>query len=164
MELLRYLFSFHGRINRAPLWIFIITIVILGALFDVLAPLAERVLGTVTVWIFSFGFSLAVSISATSFQARRFHDRDMSAWWVLAGWVPAILLNCALWIVVLFASPEVLESSVNYLPWLGIPLFALWLWLVVQLLFLRGTVGSNRYGSDPLAETRPDFALQSSRD
>lgn len=65
--------------------------------------------------IFSLWPSIAVSV-------KRFHDRDMSGWWVLMALVPLI--------------------------------GTIFLFVVVGC--LRGTVGSNRFGPDPLGSDALD--------
>jgi uncharacterized membrane protein YhaH (DUF805 family) len=53
-------------------------------------------------------------------RAKRWHDRDKSAWWILINLVPVV-------------GP---------------------LWEVIELGFLPGTVGPNRYGPDPFEQTK----------
>ena len=96
---------------------------------------------------------------------KRLHDRNRSAWWLLIFIVLPFLLN----IPALMAMPaqmahvgEVMRAAREHLPpppMVEPPLVVicrgaatlLSLWAFVELYCLRGTVGDNRYGPDPLA-------------
>jgi len=99
-------------------------------------------------------------------MTKRLHDRNKSAWWILIFFV----LPLALQIPVLMALPamlahlgEVMRAAQNHLPPPPQPfeppvvLIArgaatiINLWAFVELYILRGTVGDNRFGPDPLA-------------
>lgn len=123
MPLKEQLFSFSGRLNRAPYWVISVVLwivvvvaqVALGAAMGgpqggggggvgAVGGLILLAIGIVAIWI-----SLAVNV-------KRFHDRDKSGWWVLIGLVPVI-------------------GS---------------LWILIECGFLPGTAGDNRFGSNPL--------------
>lgn len=82
------LFSFQGRIGRKLYWLsmlgmffgMIILFVILG-----IVGISETGLGIVTfvIYVPVLWISLAV-------QAKRWHDRDKSAWWILISFIPII--------------------------------------------------------------------------
>src|SRR2546430_13641751 len=73
-------------------------------------------------------------------SAKRLHDRDKSAWWLL----------------VFYALPTILSTAadrtedVQFIT-LHLISFGITVWAFVELGCLRGTVGSNRYGPDPLS-------------
>lgn len=114
MNFTRICFSFKGRIGRGTLWLLqlliTVSIVILKwvdpELFDPdslkLSPYLITLL--VLAWI-----HLAVA-------AKRWHDRNKSAVWILFFFIPIIGQ----------------------------------IWTVVELGFLRGTKGHNRFGPDPV--------------
>ncbi len=111
---LSFLFSFSGRAPRLPylitiFWTF--PLAMLGISLQV-TPSLEKILPYLPVQLLLAYWSLAVN-------AKRLHDRDRTAWWLAAFWVPVLNLPIALW-------------------------------LLVQLLFLRGTPGPNRFGPDAL--------------
>ena len=94
-------------------------------------------------------FFLSRDTDFLSIAARRLHDRDKSAWWL----VVFLLLPAALeWL-------EGLSLPVLFVrPWsdiLVIPLGLRWiilLWGAVEIQFLKGTEGVNRFGNDPLSD------------
>jgi uncharacterized membrane protein YhaH (DUF805 family) len=74
---------------------------------------------------------------------KRLHDRDRSGWWiVLFFFVPRLLFYVWDW----------LPDANWFLPF-DLAIHALWLWGIVDMFFLRGTSGSNRFGPDPLADS-----------
>ncbi len=125
--MLRLLFSFEGRVNRAKYWLVHIGVALAVAIFWILVVgtvdvtahdprqrLAEMrgtvLLTALPVALFLFWTSLAISV-------KRWHDRNKSGWWVLIGLVPVIGH----------------------------------LWFLIECGFLPGTPGPNNYGADPLA-------------
>jgi uncharacterized membrane protein YhaH (DUF805 family) len=112
MTLSSLLFSFQGRIGRKAFW-FAIAINI--AVSCAVALIGRWVLGSHD-WILGLPIQVVLLVSGLAVSAKRWHDRDKSAWWLLIGLVPLIG---------------------------GI-------WALVENGFLRGTLGPNRFGPDPL--------------
>lgn len=88
------LFSFDGRIGRGAYWGFTVAVIVLfcvlaGIVFmttDMSNPEAAGGMSSVL-----FGVAgLAVIWPALAVQAKRWHDVDKSAWWILIGLVPAV--------------------------------------------------------------------------
>ena len=170
MGLLHLLFGFSGRANRGKFWLAVVlwivfwtiavlacvlaAVIILGLhLPDSSVPhdellsryvrLAFDYLGLLIVFI---AFALASWISAFAVGVKRLHDRNKSGWWVLLFYLaPSILGSIA------NTGEHPLAGFV-----LGLASFVISIWALVELGFLRGTFGSNRYGPDPLQ--RPDVA------
>jgi uncharacterized membrane protein YhaH (DUF805 family) len=170
-DLLPLLFSFKGRIQRLYWWVTTIavgavagittTLLELGAqssgklVLDpdthALAPtgifgIAVTIIGLANLWI-----NLALSV-------KRLHDRDRSGVWVF---LEIMLLSLAVFVtVVAIAVPKEHGS-----PWIimagltGLLAFALGVWLFVEMGFLRGTRGPNRFGPDPLGNPEADAKL-----
>jgi uncharacterized membrane protein YhaH (DUF805 family) len=119
----QFYFSFTGRVNRAAYWLryvlptFIITI----ALIIIIAKYVS--LARVRFYIFLI-WAILYNWMSYAVAAKRYHDRDKSAWWILIYLIPVI-------------GP---------------------FWQLIELGFLKGTDGSNRFGADPLgtdASTKP---------
>jgi uncharacterized membrane protein YhaH (DUF805 family) len=93
------LFSFEGRIGRAPYWYFMLAIIvifgILGAVAGVsltssmsansAAPPSGGAAGLLLPLV-----SLVILWPALAIAAKRWHDVDKSAWWILIGLVPFV--------------------------------------------------------------------------
>jgi uncharacterized membrane protein YhaH (DUF805 family) len=82
-------------------------------------------------WVGAIGigvFSLATFIPSIAVNVRRFHDRDMSGWWVVG------------------------FAVLGALPYVG------WIASIVNIVImaLPGTAGSNRFGDDPLDPMNAD--------
>jgi uncharacterized membrane protein YhaH (DUF805 family) len=85
-------------------------------------------------------FTVVSWISAFAVGVKRLHDRDKSGWWILLFYLaPSVLGSIA------NTSEQPLVGFV-----LGVGSFVISIWALVELGFLRGTVGPNRYGPDPL--------------
>ena len=111
-------------------------------------------------------YSLVLILPSLAVTARRLHDTDRTAWWMLLYLIP-ILGGIVLAIVAL-----ALLGINAFDPWqagdvewgvIGV-LFLVWFlgsvaaWIVLLVFqILPGTVGPNRYGPDPL---RPEVAAQ----
>jgi uncharacterized membrane protein YhaH (DUF805 family) len=142
MSMTQLLFSFQGRLNRKPYWMTVIAtmvIIIVLLLFALILIREHR---------FEFaGLTLALLVIlyipliwiGLAIGAKRLHDRDKSAWWLL----------------VFYAAPGILSTAGNRLEDVGFIIlhvisFAISVWAFVELGCLRGTSGPNRYGPDPL--------------
>jgi uncharacterized membrane protein YhaH (DUF805 family) len=147
-ELFEFLFGASGRINRAKYWrsvlIFIgaglMTAVILFTAAGIAAPLFIIMVIVVLIPWLLWGFS---------FTTRRLHDRDKSAWWLVVFYLlPGVLgqIAKAAW----FAGAAI--TVLHYV--LALAAFALTIWGFVEIACLRGTAGSNTYGSDPLLQPK----------
>ena len=118
MTLVWFLFSFEGRINRAKWWFMFLLGKVIGVTIGVsvfaifYSILGATPLSIVPVLLGVVGYLwplLAVS-------AKRWHDHNKSAWWVLIQLIPGI-------------------GAV---------------WAIVELGCLKGNLGPNRFGPDPL--------------
>ncbi|MBF9233675.1 DUF805 domain-containing protein [Microvirga alba] len=171
MELLQHLFGFSGRMNRAVFWKGLICNILIGIALDQLAPLADSVFGSLLQEIGFEAIGLALLAHCVSLWTRRLHDRDKSGWWQLLHAIPFAILVV---ILKVFANSigetgdiALFGERAKELLWFPAPAFMLiaWLgivsiWFLIQLGFLRGTVGPNRFGPDPLGEAQPAMQLQ----
>jgi len=81
------LFSFQGRISRKPYWIFNLIILfgwmVLG-LFTEVSPEIDQISRPQLM------FMLWILWPSLAVQAKRWHDRNKSAWWILINFIPLI--------------------------------------------------------------------------
>lgn len=142
MSIGQLLFSFRGRLNRKPYWLTSICIFIILLLLVIYAVVKFgeedfRAAGLTIALLFILYIPLIWI--GLALGAKRLHDRDKSAWWL----------------VLFYVVPSLLEGAANEIDTAGVILhlasFAISVWAFVELGCLRGTVGPNRYGPDPLS-------------
>jgi uncharacterized membrane protein YhaH (DUF805 family) len=185
MDYVWYLFRFDGRINRARCWlagliiiswIIFLSLVLFGVahlfgatmpktvnfgpnlIFNILDPKAWRSLSSANftaLFIQTVGTPLFLWVYVAT-SVKRLHDRNKSAWWLL----------------LFFVLPGLYSQFGGRLgDWLGdwatmlfsLSAFVFSVWSFVEMYCLRGTKGTNRFGTDPLApiDTRPAWDQQS---
>ena len=94
----QFLFSFEGRIGRAWYWFFALAMMVffcglgllsLMATFGSMGPEGPGA-GAAIVTILVVVLGLAALWPALAVQAKRWHDVDKSAWWILINLVPGV--------------------------------------------------------------------------
>ena len=135
MTIAALLFSFHGRVSRMPYWLvslailfaigLVVALLAVGGFLQSAAPLLVLLLPL--IWI---GLALA---------AKRLHDRNKSAWWLVVFYVLPGIMDAI--------GSGAGEAEIAF----SIASFGLSIWALIELGFLRGTIGPNDYGPDPLA-------------
>jgi uncharacterized membrane protein YhaH (DUF805 family) len=149
MSMSQLLFSFSGRLNRKPYWlttlclilIFLVVIALVfviggaGLLSGDLSGLGAAFIILALAYIPLLWIGLALGV-------KRLHDRNKSGWWLLLFWV----------------LPAILQGVGEQIDGIGIVLtlagLGISIWGLVEIGFLRGTVGPNQYGPDPLEGPR----------
>ena len=165
MSLLHLLFGFSGRINRGKYWLAIVLwlafwvialpVCLLAGFYilgtnlvdgelpsgsDWLEKLVHMTLDYVVLFIIFLTLVSVSWISAFAIGIKRLHDRNKNGWLIVLFYVaPSILAGIA------NTSEQAVVSFV-----LGLASFVISIWGLVELGFLRGTVGPNPYGPDPL--------------
>ncbi|WP_323930558.1 DUF805 domain-containing protein [Aeromonas veronii] len=76
---------FSGRAHRTEYWMFVLCNVIVMLLLG----MVDKLIGGDNELISSI-YSLAVLLPSLAVAARRLHDTDRSAWWLLLGLIPII--------------------------------------------------------------------------
>lgn len=76
---------FSGRARRTEYWMFVLCNVIVMLLLG----MVDKLIGGDNELISSI-YSLAVLLPSLAVAARRLHDTDHSAWWLLLGLIPVI--------------------------------------------------------------------------
>jgi uncharacterized membrane protein YhaH (DUF805 family) len=150
------MFSFRGRINRGKWWLALVVFIVYGVITSVVAGV---VFGTSLIGSSEIGATavvgigimliayLAALVAGIAVGVKRLHDRNKSGWWLLLFYIlPAVLSGVG------EASGNAAIASL-----LALIAVAIYVWGFVELACLRGTVGPNKYGPDPLAsdQTQP---------
>jgi uncharacterized membrane protein YhaH (DUF805 family) len=168
-DLLLLLFSFKGRIQRLYWWV---TTIAVGAAAGILTTLLEYgarssgkfVLDPGTNEIAPTGI-YGVAVTAVglanlwinlALSVKRLHDRDRTGAWVFLQIL--ILFVAVIMLVIAIAAPG--ADWARTLVWpIGFVAIVFSVWLFVEIGFLRGTRGPNRFGPDPLGTPEADAKL-----
>ncbi len=127
-------FQFDGRVSRAKFWI---AALIFAAINVVLAILGYVTDQSVVFQALNSMLGIVILISSIAVGVKRLHDRNKS--------VPSILVVIGV-LIGAFVEDSTIIATV-----LGLLAFAIGVWAFVEMGCLRGTVGVNRYGPDPIA-------------
>ena len=131
-------FRFRGRIGRARYWIGTLAALALVLVFYVLLASLVWLLGLTInaeeIWLIGTPIILVAAYATIAMSVKRLHDRNKTGWWVL----------------IFYVAPSVLEGFIA--PGSGAIISSFFgIWALIELGFLRGTSGPNRFGPDPLA-------------
>ena len=171
MNYTQLLFGFKGRIQRLYWWITsLVVAAAAGMLTQSLEFWAQQIgSGAVdpdtSVFEPSGWFGVGVGLIAIlnmwinlAVGAKRLHDRDRSFWWLV--WQTLVLFLAIVLAVVAVLMPEEQRTTWFVLAGLvGMVAVGLGIWLLVEMGFLRGTQGPNRFGPDPLGAPQSDAKL-----
>jgi uncharacterized membrane protein YhaH (DUF805 family) len=146
------LFSFRGRLNRANYWLAMLIFTAAGLALMV----AELVVGNgVAFQVLQLIVNLGAFIAGLAVGIKRLHDRDKSGWWMLFFYVAPVVLALVGAFIGFFGTNAIgLAADSNALLFrvcIALAL-AIGVWAFVEFGCLRGTVGYNRYGPDPLGK------------
>jgi len=150
------LFGFSGRINRAKWWLAILIYIIVGVVAAIIAAVVGENVGNLV--------SLAAVIPqvwiALAAGAKRLHDLNRTAaWLVLFVLGPVVLIilffvMAGMDVLLALAAGDLDASTLARIGTTGALLGLAWLilaiWALIWFGCLRGTVGPNQYGPDPL--------------
>ena len=146
------LFGFQGRINRGKYWLAALIYFIIGLVMATIGYFAEE---APAFQILNAVVSIGVLISSIAVGIKRLHDRDKSGWWLLLFYlVPSLLWGIGAVVFFYGVGAEAAGGMIG-----GGVLFALGftvlIWAFIELGCLRGTLGPNRFGPDPLVAAQP---------
>ena len=147
-----FLFGFRGRINRAKYWLFMVSsmIAVSVAIAVAAAVWIQGIAGSMVGWsvpalILVGVIYLVLMIAGIAVGTKRLHDRGKSGWWLIVFFlVPSLFGGLSQWAG---------SDGVGII--FSLCAYALSIWAFVELGCLRGTVGANKYGPDPLSRTLP---------
>lgn len=156
-------FSFRGRVGRKACWLYVaISTPLLVALVLVSwtyawsvpgayenggpTPFPSGMIGMAGAVLF-FSVLAALLVVGLAVTVKRLHDRNKAWWWIAVFIIiPDGLYGLAQY---LDESGSATNESAVFLVRFAATAFAAW--GLIELGFLRGTAGANRFGSDPLA-------------
>lgn len=147
--------SFHGRIGRRQFWV--------GVLLLFAVAIGIGFLVSVLPQSLQFGafviFGLLATIAGMAIPVKRLHDRNRTGWWIGLPALLGLLFAGWIWIGGGFSQPLSVLNGRFDITLIGnavdLVLVVYQIWLFIELGFLRGTAGPNRFGDDPLQQDRP---------
>jgi len=146
MNPLDLLFGFQGRVGRGQFWLGLVswTVVFFVVIFVVVlvTPTVDALFSAALI-LYILTILLLVPVGV-----KRLHDRNKRGWWILIFLgIPTAILLLGL-VIEDEPGPDALPVWVQAIQYIGL---AILLWALVELGFIRGTIGSNPYGPDPVA-------------
>ena len=168
----KILFSFRGRLNRQPYWIALIAMILAfaAAVFIALSlsgDLAvlfgedrDNAVTTGSNLVGALFLMLAAGIVTwcnLAIGAKRLHDRNKSAWWLLVIIFGGSLFEFATLLGVQAVGTEDDPSTLGNALIIAGGLISLWFF--IELGFFKGSQGPNRFGEDPLGAKAADASL-----
>jgi uncharacterized membrane protein YhaH (DUF805 family) len=139
--------SFEGRINRKPYWLATIVLVVVGIVVVLALMMTVASTGGFTSRLILAVVQLAFLYPSTALMVKRLHDRNRPGYFAAFMLAP-LLLNMITDLMGITGDP-LNQNALDYL--LGGITFLVGIWFFIELGCLRGTVGPNQYGPDPLA-------------
>jgi len=142
MQRIGGLFSFRGRASRITYWrVQLAASAVIAVLWVTTIFLA---MGAGDIAAIPLLLLLPVLVAALAVTVRRLHDRDKSAWWLLAFW--AAPATCFV-----VASGLTEQTGVGGTPAMAAALAGLVFefWALVEIGLLSGAKGPNRFGPAP---------------
>jgi uncharacterized membrane protein YhaH (DUF805 family) len=136
-------FKFDGRISRSKYWLAILVFV---GIYIVLAIFGYVTDDSAIYQAINGILGIVIFISSLAVGVKRLHDRNRSGWYLVLFYIVPGALVAASVVTGTFLEDSILIASV-----LGLAAFAIAVWAFVEMGCLRGTIGSNPYGLDPLA-------------
>jgi uncharacterized membrane protein YhaH (DUF805 family) len=145
-----YLYTnFEGRIGRKSYWlgticlIIVMMIVMFGAIYLIGGSVLANDFQTRLV---TFVLQLLFLYPSAALIVKRLHDRNRPGWFAAFMLGPVILKSIS--DLVGMTGDPINQNALDYL--FNILIFVVAIWFFVELGCLRGTVGPNQYGPDPV--------------
>lgn len=137
--------STEGRIGRKMWWI---AHLILVAIAIVLSMILAGIFGPMSFAsrLVSFIFAVVFAYPAYAVSAKRFQDRNKSG--SLAAIMVGLGILSALLQLLGIGTDPMNPGAISMI--LGFAIMAVAIWYLIELGILRGTVGDNQYGPDPV--------------
>ena len=136
-------FNFNGRVNRAKFWIAALIFAAINVVMAVLDYVTDQ---SVVFQSLNGMLSIVILISSIAVGVKRLHDRNKSGWYLLLFYlVPSVLVVIGV-LIGAFVEDSTIIATV-----LGLLAFAIGVWAFIEMGCLRGTIGVNQYGPDPVA-------------
>lgn len=135
----------EGRIGRQDFWMGILGFVVAGIILSIIIY-AIAGSTSVTARVLNFVVQLLFAYPSYALLMKRFQDRDKPGSYAII----IVGLSLLSGVINLFWVGAPMQGGF-FGAIVGIVILAIVIWVVVELGILRGTVGANQYGPDPVA-------------
>lgn len=147
-DVLRKYAVFSGRASRKEYWMFFLWNIIISFFIGVVIGIitASTGISKDSGDFIQAIYSLAIMVPSVAVCFRRLHDTGRSGWW-LGGELIFIAVSVLVTVgLVLMGANIVLLILI---PFVFIPVIAIYSIMLIVFLIQKGTAGENKYGSDP---------------
>jgi uncharacterized membrane protein YhaH (DUF805 family) len=172
LTLTQLLFGFKGRINRKPWWLATLAVEAISSLTSLILEFAATSSGTPAIdpetsaptsviGVALFALGLTNIWIGFALGTKRLHDRNRTGWWLAWPTLALIITVIATAAVTVLSkedpyATDYIVASFSIAVVFGLVSLVLGAWLFIEIGFLRGTRGPNRFGPDPLDAPRDD--------
>jgi uncharacterized membrane protein YhaH (DUF805 family) len=155
----RLLFSFDGRINRARYLVVQLALLTFWLIFWLKFQFHFSSQGKALH--FDWAVTIAMIWIDTATTVKRLHDRDRSGWWAVAIFIVNRLTYVFYGLFFgLYFGVDISIAEELLLVMLAVALSLLQTWVIIEMFFLIGSDGPNRFGPDP-TRTAPSSPIGS---
>ena len=158
----QFYFSPSGRISRSQYWLrFMLPYFVITFVLQIMVAASGKnsmLAGVIGVILTLFG--LAAFWPSIAILIKRIHDRNKSGWLSLALYIPLLLFVISLFaffigaVVAVAAGKAEAAGSIGafgvVVAVLGVITVGVGIWFFVEFGCMRGTIGENRFGPDPV--------------
>lgn len=146
MDYFSLIFGFRGRLNRARYLVVELALLAAWLTFWLKYPADASSQSEVLHWLAAIAM-IWINLAVT---AKRLHDRGRSGWWAVAVFAVNRLTYVFYGLFFgLYFGADVGAAKQLLLVMIAIALSVLQTWAVIELFFVIGTDGTNRFGPDP---------------
>ena len=136
-------FTFDGRANRARFWIAGLIFAVIYAVMTIIDYVTDQ---SVVFQALNGMLIIVILIASIAVGVKRLHDRNKSGWYLLLFYFAPCTLAALSVLIGTFVDESTVIATV-----LALLALTLVVWAFVEMGCLRGTIGINQYGSDPVA-------------
>jgi len=136
-------FTFDGRANRARFWIAGLIFAVVYAVMTIIDYVTDQ---SVVFQALNGMFIVVILIASIAVGVKRLHDRNKSGWYLLLFYFAPCTLAAISVLIGTFVDESTVIATV-----LALLALTLVVWAFIEMGCLRGTIGINQYGSDPVA-------------
>jgi uncharacterized membrane protein YhaH (DUF805 family) len=145
-------FSASGRISRSQYWLrFFLPVIAITIVLQIVIGISAvmgHVAAVAIFYVVYVVFGLAILWPSIAIMVKRIHDRNKTGWLVLLPYAPLVLL------LVCSAISAASGGGVGALGVISafflIAFVVICIWFFIEFGCLRGTIGANQYGPDPV--------------